>query len=243
MLELFHAHNSTCSQKVRLCLAEKGIRDWVSRPVDISAGENLSAAYLAINPNGVVPAFRHHGRPIIESTVMCEYLDEVFPHDPRLVPHSPVERAHMRAWLRYIDEVPSMAIRVPSFQKVLISRFKTMTEAEFKSFADANPLRRNFFLKMGPDGFPKHEYDLAIEQLQRTLHRLNETLVKNSFVCGENYTIADACITPVIVRLEDLDMSDLIEPHHNLQAWYDKIQKRPSFVEAYYKGARLNEGE
>ena len=65
MLELFHAHNSTCSQKVRLCLAEKGIRDWVSRPVNIAAGENLSAEYLAINPNGVVPAFRHDGQPIM----------------------------------------------------------------------------------------------------------------------------------------------------------------------------------
>ena len=59
----------------------------------------------------------------------------------------------MRAWLRYINEVPSMAIRVPSFQKVFVSRFKAMTETEFESFADANPLRRSFLLKMGPKGF------------------------------------------------------------------------------------------
>ena len=151
-LELFHAHNSTCSQKVRLCLAEKGIRDWISAP-DISKRENLSPEYLAINPNGVVPAFRHDGRSIIESAVMCEYLDEVFPRETRLVPSSPVQRAHMRAWLRYIDEVPSMAIRVPSFQRVLVSRFKSMTEAEFKSFADANPLRRSFFSKWARRAF------------------------------------------------------------------------------------------
>ena len=78
-LELFHAHNSTCSQKVRLCLTEKGIRDWISRPVDISKRENLSPEFLAINPNGVVPAFCHDGRSIIKSAVMCEYLDEIFP--------------------------------------------------------------------------------------------------------------------------------------------------------------------
>jgi glutathione S-transferase len=76
----FHAHNSTCSQKVRLCLAENGIRDWISRPVDISNRENLSPEYLAINPNGVVPAFRHNGRSIIESAVMCEYLDDLISH-------------------------------------------------------------------------------------------------------------------------------------------------------------------
>jgi glutathione S-transferase len=239
-LELFHAHNSTCSQKVRLCLAEKGIRDWISRSIDISKRENLSPEYLEINPNGVVPAFRHNGRPIVESAVMCEYLDEVFPHEPRLVPNSPIERAHMRAWLRYIDEVPSMAIRVPSFQKVLFSRFKSMAEAEFKSFADANPLRRSFFLKMGPNGFPKHEYDIAIEQLERALQRIDAALAQNSFLCGESYTVADACITPIIVRLEDLGMDGLMAQHPRLRGWYKRIQARPSFADAYYSGSRLN---
>jgi glutathione S-transferase len=242
-LELFHAHNSTCSQKVRLCLAEKGIRDWISRPVDISKRENLSAEYLAINPNGVVPAFRHDGRSIIESAVMCEYLDEVFPHEPRLVPNSPIVRAHMRAWLRFIDEVPSMAIRVPSFQKVLVSRFKSMTEAEFKSFADANPLRRSFFLKMGPNGFPKEEYDIAIEQLARTLQRVDAALAEGSFLCGESYTVADACMTPVIVRLEDLGLDELIEPHPHVRDWFKRIEERPSFAETYYEGTRLNEAD
>jgi glutathione S-transferase len=242
-LELFHAHNSTCSQKVRLCLAEKGIRDWISRPLDISKRENLTPDYLAINPNGVVPAFRHNGRSIIESAVMCEYLDEVFPHKPRLVPDSPVERAHMRAWLRYIDEVPSMAIRVPSFQRVLVSRFKSMTEAEFKSFADANPLRRSFFLKMGPNGFSQHEYDIAIEQLQRALQRVDAALSKSPFLCGEIYTIADACITPIIVRLEDLGMDGLMAQHPHVRDWYKRMQARPSFDDAYYKGSRLSGSE
>jgi glutathione S-transferase len=242
-LELFHAHNSTCSQKVRLCLAEKGIRDWISRPVDISKCENLSPEYLAINPNGVVPAFRHDGRSIIESAVMCEYLDEVFPREPVLVPNSPVERAYMRGWLHYIDEVPSMVIRVPSFQRVLASRFKSMTEVEFKSSADANPLRRSFFLKMGPNGFPKHEYDIAIEQLERALRRADVALSKSSFLCGEIYTVADACVTPIIVRLEDLGMEGLMGRHPYLQDWYKRMQARPSFDEAYYRGSRLNGGK
>jgi glutathione S-transferase len=242
-LELFHAHNSTCSQKVRLCLAEKEIRDWISRPIDIAKRENLSPEYLAINPNGVVPAFRHDGRSIIESAVMCEYLDEVFPHKPRLVPNSPVARAHMRSWLRYIDEVPSMAIRVPSFQKVFVSRFKSMTEAEFKSFADANPLRRSFLLKMSPKGFSQFEYDIAIDQLKGTLQRMNAALSNNEFICGSTYTVADACMTPIIVRLEDLGMADLVKPHQHLRDWYKRIQERPSFAEAYYKGARLGSAD
>jgi glutathione S-transferase len=166
-----------------------------------------------------------------------------FPHQPRLVPNSPVERAHMRAWLRYIDEVPSMAIRVPSFQKVFMSRFQTMTEAEFKSFADANPLRRGFLLKIGPDGFSKLDYDIAIDQLARTLQRIDANLAQSSFLCGESYTVADACITPIIVRLEDLGMEGLMAQHPHLRGWYKRIQARPSFGDTYYSGSRLNKGE
>lgn len=174
---------------------------------------------------------------------MCEYLDEIFPHGPRLVPDIPVERAHMRAWLRYIDEVPSMAIRVPSFQKVFVSRFKAMTETEFESFADANPLRRSFFLKMGPKGFSKLEYDIAIEQLERALQRIDAALSKSSFLCGEIYTLPDACVTPIIVRLEDPGMGGLMAPHQHLQDWYRRIQERPSFAEAYYQGTRLGNAD
>ena len=53
MLELYHALISTCSQKVRLALAEKK-RGWINRLITLGAGEQLSPEYLKINPNGVV---------------------------------------------------------------------------------------------------------------------------------------------------------------------------------------------
>ena len=82
---------------------------------------------------------------------MCEYLDEVFPHHPRLIPHLPVERAHVRAWLRYIDEVPSMAIRVPSFQKVLVSRFKMMTEGQIQVLRGREPVASQLLSQNGSE--------------------------------------------------------------------------------------------
>jgi glutathione S-transferase len=80
MLELYHAHISTCSQKVRLCLAEKGL-EWTSHPIEFFRGEHLTPAYLALNPNGVVPTLVHDGRPVIDSSVICEYLEEIAPDD------------------------------------------------------------------------------------------------------------------------------------------------------------------
>ena len=78
MLELWHTANSTCSQKVRIALAEKGLA-WTSHHLNLRAFEQLSPAFLALNPAGMVPVLRHDGRVLRESLAINEYLDEVFP--------------------------------------------------------------------------------------------------------------------------------------------------------------------
>ncbi len=239
-LELYHSHISTCSQKVRIALAEKGI-DWVSRPVDLSKHENLTPEFLAINPNGVVPAFVHDGRPIYESTVMCEYLDERWPDAPRLSPDDLVDRALMRAWLRWIDEVPSMAIRVPSFRNVFLSHFQKKSPEEFDAFVEANPLRKHFFKRMGQKGFSDEEYEAAIEQLDRSLARMDAALDGHDWLVADRFSIADICITPVIVRMEDIDMAGMWDGKFpRVAAWYARVQARPSFKAAYYPGTRIS---
>jgi glutathione S-transferase len=242
-LELFHAHNSTCSQKVRICLAEKGMKegtDWISRPVNLPAQENLRPEFLAINPNGVVPAFRHNGRPIYESTVMCEYLEEVWPDAPHVSPTDPIDRAQMRGWLRYIDEVPSMAVRVPSFNHLFMPAFKAMDEAQFDAFVNANPLRKYFFKRMGRTGFNEADYNAAIDQLDQSFARMEAALDGHDWLVADMYSIADICSVSTFVRLEDLGLSTLWDSKYpNVAAWYARVQARPSFDTAYYEGSRV----
>ncbi|MEP4379575.1 MAG: glutathione S-transferase family protein [Alphaproteobacteria bacterium] len=240
-LELYHAAHSTCSQKVRICLAEKGI-EWVSRPVDFSTRGNLAPEYMAINPNGVVPAFVHDGTPIIESTVMCEYLDEVWPDVPRLSPDDPKKRAEMRAWLRFIDEVPSMAVRVPSFQNVFLDRFKEMSEEEYAAFRDSNTLRRDFFMRMNQTGFNDDEYENSMLQLRATVERMEEALTREGpWLIGAQFTIADICLAPLFERMEELSLSDMWDDAPAVTDWFARIKGRPSFEEAFYPGSRLGE--
>ena len=102
MLELYHHGSSACSAKVRLALAEKQLQ-WTSRYVDILAGEQFRPAFLRINPKGVVPALVHDDCIVRESTVICEYAEEVFPEHP-VYPDTPWERAQVRIWTKAVDE-------------------------------------------------------------------------------------------------------------------------------------------
>ena len=100
MLELYGAPQSTCSQKVRLTLAEKNL-NFVEHKMKLFQNDQLKPEYLKLNPNGVVPTLVDDGTPIIDLSVIMEYLDEVYP-EIALSPAEPKQRAHMRAWLRFL---------------------------------------------------------------------------------------------------------------------------------------------
>ena len=78
MLELYHNAASTCSQKVRLVLEEKGL-EWTSHNVDLISGGQHDADYVKLNPNHVVPTLIDGGRVFIESTLINDYLDDAYP--------------------------------------------------------------------------------------------------------------------------------------------------------------------
>jgi glutathione S-transferase len=102
VLELYHHGSSACAAKVRFALAEKRL-DWTGHYVDILRGDQFSADFLAVNPKAVVPVLVHDGVVIRESTVICEYAEEVFPEHP-IYPRAPAERAAVRIWTKAVDE-------------------------------------------------------------------------------------------------------------------------------------------
>ena len=90
MLELYHSINSVCAQKVRIALAEKELPH--KEHLMTLGGDQFDPAYMKLNPSAVVPTLIHDGLPIIESSVILYYLDEVFPERP-LMPVAPLARA------------------------------------------------------------------------------------------------------------------------------------------------------
>lgn len=242
MLKLYHAHHSTCSQKVRIALAEKGV-PFESRLVDLANNEHLEPEYLKLNPNGVVPTLVHDDAPITDSSVIVEYIDEVFPgHE--LLPDDPVARARVRAWMRFLDEVPTYAVRIPSFNKAFLPRYEGLTHEQFvENEAGSRPLRKHFYLKMSENGFGADAVQESIDQLTLTCSRIQEAIEKGPWLAGEMYTLADVVAAPLIDRVADLGMSDLwVDDFPLVEDWLQRIKARPAYSTAIYHGSRLSEG-
>ena len=98
-MELYTYYRSTASYRVRIALALKGL-DFTAVPVNLVApagGAHRQPEYLAINPQGRVPALRtDDGELLIQSSAIIEYLEECYPQVP-LLSRDLAARAHARA--------------------------------------------------------------------------------------------------------------------------------------------------
>jgi len=247
-IELYHTAHSTCSQKVRMCLAEKGMphpdKDWTAHEIDLGKFDHLTPEYLKINPNGVVPAFVHDGVVLIESSAIVEYLDEVFV-EPKLTPEDPVGRAKMRAWMRYIEEVPTVAVRVPSFANLFAPmRYTDYSDEKFSKHADRLPLRKRFYQRMTKRGFCADDISYAKEQIRQTCERIDQAILSEGgpWIMGQQFTLADVLVAPLIDRMSDMGYEPLWkEDLIAMTAWFDALKKRPSFQATFYPGSRISE--
>jgi glutathione S-transferase len=147
MLTLYDFGNSVCCQKVRITMCAKGL-DWDSVKVDLFKAEQYDPKYLKLNPKGIVPTLVHDGKAIIESTLICEYLDDTFP-EPPLIPANSWLRTRMRLWSKMVDEGLFEGVTEISFSAMFRERMRNMPEEirerRFRNIGD--PRRRDRFMR------------------------------------------------------------------------------------------------
>ncbi len=186
------------AQKVSILLEELGV-PYAVHPIDIEKGEQRSAPYLAVNPNGKVPAIVDregpHGAPLtlVESGAILIYLAE---KTGTLLAREGKERAEALQWLMF-----QMSAIGPTFHDAY------------------------HFMALAPERTP-HAIDYFLAECDRVLGVLDTQLGHHDFLAGP-YSIADIATYPWIAaaiagRLPGIENLD------HLRRWHATIAARPA---------------
>lgn len=109
-MKLYQTYLSPFPTRVRLMLYAKNISCEFIEPPGFHGDPRAKGEYIRVNPLGRVPALvLDDGRVLIESEVICEYLEEAFPQ-PSLLPKDPWQRAQVRLLSRLSDFYVVMAM-------------------------------------------------------------------------------------------------------------------------------------
>lgn len=229
MLTLYHDNLSVCAQKVRIVLAEKN-QPWTNRHLNLASGEHLTPEFKTMNPRGVVPVLVHDGNTIVESSVICSYLDEVFP-EPPLMPRTPVQRATMRLWCKLPDDMLHMACATVSFAISFGQQLKKRAGAglEERLMKMPDPARRERQRALIEKGIETPFFRDHIKVFEKTFGEMEAQLGKTQWLASGDYSLADAEITPYVERIDRLGLSGMWESRPGLAAWFARIKARPSF--------------
>ena len=221
-----------------MCLAEKSL-EFVSVRLDGLRFEQYSPRFLAINPAGQVPVLVHDGRVITESTVINEYLDEVFPQPP-LRPADPYLRARMRIWTKFVDEYFCPALTVLGSHAARHSAGQ-IPKDELERVLSRIPLEevRRKWATIAGESYSEQELAEARRRLGVCVRRLDLALAQARWLAGEDYSLADIDVFSMAISLPRFvpeHASASLVPH--LMRWHDAMRARPrlrALMQAYAK--------
>lgn len=230
-ITLYQFGNSVCCQKVRIVLAAKRLA-WESVEVELFRNAQYDPAYLKLNPAGVVPTLVHGEDVITESTLICEYLNELYA-DPPLLPANPAGRAAARRWSKLADEGLHEGVSEISFSAMFRERMKTMSvEAREVRFANVgDPRRRDRFESTYRDGARSPWVGYGVAAFERCFARLDATLADGRlWVAGAEPSLGDIGLMPYVARLAFLGLLPLwLEGRPAVEAWWRRAQEWPGY--------------
>src|SRR4029079_7066445 len=229
MLKLYHNNVSVCAQKVRIVLAEKNV-PWTSHHLSLARGEHLTPEFKAMNPRGVVPVLVHDDNTIVESSVICAYLDEVFPTPP-LSPNTPLERATMRLWCKLPDDILHTACATVSFAISFGQQLKKQAGAglEERLLKMPDPARRERQRALIERGIETPFFRDHIKVFDKAFSEMEAQLAKTKWLASDMFTLADIEITPYVERIDRLGLAGMWQDRPRLADWFARIKARPSF--------------
>ena len=231
MLELYYLEeaDSICSNRVVMTLAEKGIDDWIRRKLVLLNRDQFKPEYRKLNPKAQVPTLVHDGRAIRESSIICDYVDDLIA-EPALKPADAVDRAHMREWVKESDESGYQATASLNFvTKFRLEIPREQMEERWKKVPDIDRLHRQQSCVI--EGLESPYVLRAIGAWERSFKKMEETLADGRpWIMGDQFTLVETTHAPFIKVLEMLRLLHLwLDGRPNVQRWWESITSRQSY--------------
>ncbi len=226
-IHLWHFGLSSCSQRVRITLAEKKL-DYISHIIDLTRGENATSEYQSIHPKGLVPAILINGDLVIESIDILSELDcRYLPGS--LEGNSLQEKEQIRTLSERANAAQS-SLKLITFE-FLFRHLPPPSEADSRQFQNLHKnenLKR--FHKDFESGFSKKSISDAVQHSHADFNYLDTILSDGrSYLCGETFTLADVAWMPNFHRYDLIKWP--FERYSFLRKWFERVSARPSYHE------------
>jgi glutathione S-transferase len=230
MLTLYHNDMSVCAAKVRTALAEKGLECNLIH-LDLRAGDTQKPEYLKLNPNAVVPTLVHDDRVIIESTVICEYVDDEW-SDPPLKPSDSFSRARMRLWTKQLDEGLHAAVGSLSFAIAFRHQWLARSAEDRDKWLAGipQPDRRERVTSLLELGLESPYFPQAVKRYAKLFADFEIALELGLWLAGQHFSLAEIGYAPYLARLRHLGFDLLFERHPRVAEWANRVAQRPAVV-------------
>ncbi len=205
-LRLYTYWRSSAAYRVRIALALKGLEyESVPRHLLRDGGEQRRPDYLAVNPQGFVPALEDDGVVVTQSLAICEYLDERFP-EPALLPAASRDRAAVRAMALAVacDIHPLNNLRVLQYLRAELGQ------------DDAGVAR-----------WARHWIARGFDALEQLVARHSGD---GRHCFGSSVTLADVCLVPQVANARRVQLD--LAPFPQLAAVVQHLESLPAFAAA-----------
>jgi len=226
---LYHNDMSVCAAKVRMALAEKGV-DWDGVHLNLRAGDAQKPDYVKLNPHQVVPTLVHDGTVVIESNVICEYVDDAWPDSP-LRPAAAGERAAMRLLMKQLDD--SVHAATGTVSTCIAFRFQQLRRPpdELRAWLDnmVDPARRARMRANIEQGMESSYFVAAVRRFDALLAQFDARLANGAWLAGDSFSLADLAYASYMLRLRHLGLDDMILRRPRVAAWVERLFARPSY--------------
>lgn len=232
-LRYYHAEPVANSLKSMIPLKEKGL-EFESVYVDLHRFEQHSDWFVKINPEGQVPVLDHDGTIITHTTVINEYLEDVFPDIP-LRPRDPVGAARMRYWNKFIDEHVMNHVSMHGWHRMVGVIARNIESGEFEKLLENIPLpdQRKKWLT-ARSGFSETDLANATDKIVYAVDKVEKQLGETRWIAGNDFTLADInfyshCGMMVERMFPDLDIAQRAP---RLVEWRDRMTARDGVAAA-----------